>query len=59
MNIKQLFCKHYYKAININIPVHYPNSEPIKWGQIFICKKCNKIISFCSFNKIKILNKGE
>ena len=30
MNIKQLFCKHYYKAVNINIPVHYPNNEPIK-----------------------------
>ena len=30
MNIKQLFCKHNYEAIEINIPIHYPNAEPIK-----------------------------
>lgn len=55
MNIKQLFCKHSYEAIEINIPVHYPNAEPIKWGQIFICKKCNKILKFLNTRKIKII----
>ena len=30
MNIKQLFCKHDYEAVEINIPVHCPNPEPIR-----------------------------
>jgi len=58
MNIKQLFCKHCYQEIELNIPVHEPNWEPIRWGQIFKCNKCNKIISFISKRKIKII-KGE
>lgn len=55
MNIKQIFCEHCYRPVEINIPIHWPNSEPIKWGQIFICKKCNKILKFVNTRRIKII----
>lgn len=46
LKIKQLFCKHDYKLIEGNVAVHYPDYEPVQFGQILKCEKCNKEIRF-------------
>ena len=40
--MSKIFCKHEYKLIEGNVPVHYPDYEPIMYGQIFKCRKCDK-----------------
>lgn len=54
--LKQLFCKHDYKLIEGNIPVHYPDYEPIQYGQILRCKKCNKEIRFLERKKYNYIS---
>lgn len=49
--LKKLFCKHEYELIEGNVPVHYPDYEPIQFGQILKCKKCNKEIKFLEMQK--------
>lgn len=49
--LKKIFCKHDYKLIEGNIAVHYPDYEPIKFGQILKCQKCNKEIRFLEDEK--------
>ena len=51
MNIKQLFCQHDYKLVKGNVAVHYPDYEPIQYGQILKCRKCNKEIRFLEKEK--------
>lgn len=49
--IKDFFCKHDFELIEGNIPVHYPDYEPVKYGQIVKCKKCNKEFKFLDRKK--------
>lgn len=43
MSIKQLFCRHEYRLIKANQPVHCPDWEPLKYVQTYRCKKCGDI----------------
>lgn len=54
--LKKMFCKHDYELIEGNIPIHYPDYEPIQFGQILKCKKCNKEIRF--LERLKDKTKG-
>lgn len=49
--LKKLFCNHDYELIEGNVPIHYPDYEPIQFGQILKCKKCNKEIRFLEKQK--------
>ena len=58
--MNKIFCKHEYELIEGNIPVHYPDYEPIKYGQIFKCSKCGKekrILEKYKYGYQKALNK--
>lgn len=48
---KKLFCKHDYKLIEGNVAVHYPDYEPVKYGQILKCEKCGKELKFLEQEK--------
>ena len=49
--MSKFFCKHEYKLTEGNIPVHYPDYEPIKYGQIVKCAKCGKELKFLEKEK--------
>lgn len=52
MNIlKRLFCNHEYQNLKANIPIHNPNSEPLKYLQIEKCEKCGKELEFITDEK--------
>lgn len=49
--LKKIFCNHDYKLIEGNVAVHYPDYEPVQYGQILKCEKCNKEIRFLERHK--------
>lgn len=55
--MNKIFCKHEYELIEGNIPVHYPDYEPIKYGHIYKCIKCGKEKRFLDPYKFDFLEK--